>query len=169
MRIDNPIVNAFIQATRDAVSTMAMLELEVDSCSTHADKIEQTLDFSTVVGLSGGEDGVLVLTLTSKLAKQVVGGMLGMDESEFEGNEDILDGVGELGNMVAGGAKTALQGTPHHFDLSLPTTVYGDKIVLQPKSGTPGMIVHCTIGQEAIRIGIWKKGVLGDEPDVPTG
>jgi chemotaxis protein CheX len=165
MENENPILNAFLTAARDTLSTMAMLEIEVEGYSTHADKIEKTLDYSTVVGLTGEKDGVLVITLTAALAKQVVGAMLGMDESELDENEDILDGVGELGNMVAGGAKTALQDSPHHFDLALPTTIRGDEVVLQPKSGTPGLIIQCNIGSEAMRIGIWKHGVTDNISD----
>lgn len=111
------------------------------------------------MGLAGDSDGVLVISLTSRLAKQIVGSMLGMSEDEFDSDADILDGVGEIGNMVAGGAKTTLAKGGLSFKLSLPTTVAGDKIVLQPKSGTPGAIVDCKIGSELLRVGIWMQGV----------
>ena len=115
MEIENPIVKAFIDSLSDAASTMAMMEVEIEDLDTPIDKIEQTLDYSAVVGLSGESDGVLVITLTKRLAQQIVGSMLGMSEDELDGDDDILDGVGEIGNMVAGGAKTALSDSAHCF------------------------------------------------------
>ena len=127
MEIENTIVRAFIDSLTDALNTMAMLEVEVESMATPADKIEQTLDYSAVVGLAGDSDGVLVITLTALLAQQIVGSMLGMSEDEFDGDADVLDGVGEIGNIVAGNLKALLPGPS---DLSVPIVEAGASVLL---------------------------------------
>ena len=155
---ENTIVKAFLSAVRDAMSTMAMLEVEIEDVG-EATTFDDCLDYSTVVGLSGDEDGVLLITLASPLAKKIVSSMLGVSEDELEGVDEILDGVGEVGNMVAGAAKTSLSGSPHWFNLSLPATVAGDKLELRPRPGTPGVVVDGRIGGHALRMGVWLPGV----------
>lgn len=74
-----------------------------------------------VIGLSGTVQGITVLTLPIETALAMIGRMVGAKFDEVD--ESIIDGVGELVNMIAGNAKAKLEG--HSIDLSLPTVVRG--------------------------------------------
>jgi chemotaxis protein CheX len=79
-------------------------------------------DIIGVIGLSGTAQGIVALRLPDQTAIAMIGRMVG---SEFhEVDSSIIDGVGELVNIVAGSAKGKFQG--HTISVSLPTVVRGD-------------------------------------------
>ena len=129
MTVDHPIVKAFVDAAVQTLTTMAMLELEPGEV-TQVKAFENTLDYTATMGLCGEKEGILVLSLESSLARQIVAAMLGEDESEID--SDLLDGVGELTNMIAGSAKTELGRSSYHFNLSIPAVIEGEKSIVTP-------------------------------------
>ena len=156
MGVENPIEKAFQEAARETLSTMAMLEMEVGE-SVPARSISSTLGLTATMGLCGESEGLLVLSLGAPLACRIVASMLGMEEDEVE--DDLVDGVGEIANMVAGGAKTALADGPHAFDLSLPAMIRGAKSEVTPMAGTPGLTMNCKVGEETLLMGVWMHGM----------
>jgi len=60
--------------------------------------------------------------------------MLGIEFTEIDA--DVRDGVSELVNMVAGGAKTKLQAKGIDFALSIPNTVIGPHHQIAPGAST---------------------------------
>lgn len=80
-------------------------------------------DITGLLEFSGGRKGALLMTMPEEMALKAVGGMLGMELTEID--EDVCDGVGELINIIAGGAKTKLQEKGVDFELSIPNTVIG--------------------------------------------
>ncbi len=152
----DPILQAFVDAAVETLRTMAMLELEPGEV-TSAAAFDDTLDYTTTMGLCGENEGLLVLSLESDLARKIVASMLGEDESEIDG--DLLDGVGELANMIAGSAKTVLGQTDYHFDLSIPAVLNGKDTNVTPQTPTDGLRVACTCEGRSFVLGIWIKGI----------
>lgn len=156
MTVDHPIVKAFLDAAIETLGTMAMLELEIgEVVPVHA--IDNTLDFTATMGLCGEKEGLLVLSVEASLARQIVAAMLGEDESEID--SDLLDGVGELSNMIAGAAKTALGKTGYHFNLSIPAVIEGEKNVVTPQSAAIGVRINMTSSGRDFVIGVWTEGI----------
>lgn len=156
MTVDHPIVKAFVDAAVQTLTTMAMLELEPGEV-TQVEAFENTLDYTATMGLCGEKEGILVLSLESSLARQIVAAMLGEDESEID--SDLLDGVGELTNMIAGSAKTELGRSSYHFNLSIPAVIEGEKSIVTPQSASSGVRVSMTCGGRQFVIGIWTQGL----------
>ncbi len=92
------------------------------------------LDITGILGFSGRRKGSLLVSLSKSIAFRAVGGMLGIEFTEFDA--DVRDGVSELVNIIAGGAKTRLQGKGVHFDLSIPNTVIGQDHQITAGSST---------------------------------
>ena len=125
---DENLIQDFIDITIEVLSTMANLDVkskgvrEINGGTSSLD-VTACMDITGVLGFSGGRRGSLLVTFANKTALKAVGGMLGIECKEV--NADIRDGVGELVNMIAGGAKTKLQSKGIDFELSIPNTVIG--------------------------------------------
>lgn len=125
---DNPIKD-FIDVTGEVLSTMASfdvkaIEVQEINGNGHSKDITACFDITGVLGFSGGRKGSLLVSFPESIALRTVGGMLGIEFTEIDA--DVRDGVSELVNMIAGGAKTKLQGKGIDFELSIPNTVIGE-------------------------------------------
>jgi chemotaxis protein CheX len=80
-----------------------------------------TPDIIGVIGLSGSAQGTVALRLPVKTALKLVGKMVGSDFKSVDSS--IIDGIGELVNIIAGNAKGKFIG--HKISVSLPTVVRG--------------------------------------------
>jgi len=85
--------------------------------------ITTCFDITAVLGFSGGRKGSLLVSFPQNIAFRAVGGMLGIEFNTID--SDVRDGVSELVNIIAGGAKTKLQAKGIDFELSIPNTIIG--------------------------------------------
>jgi len=136
------ITQDFIEVTEKVLSTMAGLEVSHTSSSivdesVNGLNITSCLDITGFVGFSGGAKGSVLITLSKDMALATVGGMLGVEFQEID--SDVGDGIGELINMVAGGAKTKLQERGIDFELSIANTVMGSDYQVTIPPGTNGI------------------------------
>jgi chemotaxis protein CheX len=72
-------------------------------------------DVTGVIGLSGRATGMVVVSFSEQLALCATAALLLAEPVEID--DDVIDAVGELTNMVAGGAKAELP----QWDMSLST------------------------------------------------
>lgn len=75
---------------------------------------------SAVVGISGDMTGTICLSMNESVAFAIVRELIG-DECETI-DQTVVDGIGEVGNIVVGGAKRRL-GELMKLQMSLPTVV----------------------------------------------
>lgn len=79
---------------------------------------------TVMVGLVGGHSGNLALNLSEAGALHLASGLLGSKVTEID--DDCVDAVMEIGNMVAGGIKSALADTRYAMSsISLPSLILG--------------------------------------------
>jgi len=91
-------------------------------------------EVSGVIGLSGKARGTVVLSLSREAALKATAVLL--QEHPLEINADVADAVGELTNIIAGGAKAKLEHL--HMSVSLPTVITGKCHCVEfPKRVTP--------------------------------
>jgi len=92
-------------------------------------------DITALIGLSGTVKGTVALGFPVETALKMVSRLLGMEIKTVD--ETIIDGVGELVNIVAGGAKakfSEFHGPP--INLSIPTIVRGSNYTVNYPSGS---------------------------------
>ncbi|MFC1571989.1 chemotaxis protein CheX [Candidatus Eisenbacteria bacterium] len=124
MQMQQDLVRPFVEGVRSTMSTMAGLE-PVERCVEIAETGRFHGDITALMGLTGKSgEGFVGITLESSLAQLVVSKILGLDPGELE-PIDITDGVGELINMIAGTAKSILNGTQYQFNCALPNVITG--------------------------------------------
>ncbi len=128
------ILNPFIAATVDVLTTMAGIDPRRGSPSVKTEN-GASFDVSGLVGLSGQVKGFVVLSFRESAVLHVVSGFLG--EPVGEVNEHVRDAVGELTNMVAGGAKRALADAGYELKISVPSVVVGANHTITRPSGVP--------------------------------
>lgn len=107
-------------------------------------------DISGTIGLSGKINGTGAISLPGPVALKCINNMVGSEVATSIYDEEVHDGVGELINMIAGNAKTALSPTEFAIDFTLPTIISGRGHELYHKQGTTNlsMIFETSDGDE---------------------
>lgn len=146
---------AFLAAAQESLGTMAMLEVREDQTA-QVDRVRLEKEIAATIGLSGQNEGLVLLAVPPDLARIAVAAMLGQEPGELA-EADLADGVGEIANMVAGVARRSLSDSALAFTLGLPTIVIGEQTVIGPPhaAGGSGTMVHADVSGHRMRIAIW--------------
>jgi chemotaxis protein CheX len=121
-KLDVGIINPFIEATLQCLQEMAGLRPRRAELYLKRDA-RMLGDINGVIGMANGLCGSCVVSLPTSLAERIVAALLGED---CTGNEALVqDGIGEVANMIAGGAKRRFHDADHRFDISTPTVIAG--------------------------------------------
>lgn len=107
----------------------------VDSCLTMCDTTAKCVGMSTVptqepgrvtgmIGVHGDVSGFITVNMAERVAMTAVAGLL---QDHFETlNNQVIDGVGEITNIISGGIKNKLAGTPWAFsNVTVPSVIVG--------------------------------------------
>ena len=128
-QIQSVYLPAFIESTKAIFKTMLGLELSVQATD-KLNAIQPGHDVTGIIGLAGSIEGTIIVSVEKEVAFAAAETFIG--ERPDSVNGDVLDLVGELANMIGGGAKDRLN-IPGVI-LGLPTTVSGNdyKISFKP-------------------------------------
>jgi chemotaxis protein CheX len=126
-------INAFIDSTINALKTMAMITPKREEVKVKKNGESASFDVSGLIGLAGNAVGSVVLSFPESTAVKVVSNFI--EEEVKEVNQDVLDAIGELTNIVAGGAKKVFAEQGYSFKISIPNVVHGkDHKINRPKN-----------------------------------
>lgn len=135
MRVE--YINPFITSLKNTFRTMLGCDAQRGQLNVKNSGHAQH-PISGVIGLSGKAVGTVVVSFSREVALRAASTMLMTEATEV--NEDVLDAVGELTNMVAGGAKAQLE--EFQLMVSLPNVVTGqDHEIHFPSNVTP-LCIH---------------------------
>jgi chemotaxis protein CheX len=131
--VDVQLVNPFLVATLECMTVMAGLQPERRRLFLKTTSLMHG-DIAGIIGLSqagsqGGITGSVVVSFPNSLARRIVSRLMG-EEAETLPKDLLMDGIGEVANMVGGGAKRLLAGTSYRFDISTPTVLVGHAVNL---------------------------------------
>lgn len=116
-------VNPFLASLMNVLKTMASLELKPQKPRLKKDEIARG-DVSGLIGMVGPQTrGSMSITFDESLAIEIMENMLGERPNGI--NEEVTDMVGEITNMVTGGAKRILAESGFDFDMATPVVVAG--------------------------------------------
>lgn len=149
MKVD--YINPVISSLEDAFGTM--LGAKIERTGLNLMENNQALQpVSGIIGVSGKAVGTIVLSLSTSVAINAAKTML-MDDSLSEVDDDVMDAVGELTNMVTGGAKAQL--AQFNLSMSLPNVLCGDNCRLHfPQNAHPIAVpFKCQWGPLALQVG----------------
>jgi chemotaxis protein CheX len=144
-------VNPFLTSTISVFDTM--LNCKLDRGTPYLKNGTQPQhEVSGVIGLSGKAQGTVVLGLSREAALSAAEALL--QERPKEINSDVTDAVGELVNIIAGGAKAKLEHL--RMSVSLPTVITGKRHCVEfPTKVTPICIPFTSAwGDVTVEVGL---------------
>ena len=116
-------VNPFLISTINVIKTMARTDAKPGKPFVKNDKSSKG-DVTGIVGLTGLEaKGSMAVTFTESAILHIYSQML--DEKADKISDEIVDCVGEITNMICGGAKAILSGKGYKFDMAIPSMIAG--------------------------------------------
>jgi len=115
----------FQAAITEIFSTMAMINVNLVQTYLSDGKFHFG-NITAIMALAGNEKGIVLVSLHESFARSLVSNMMGVTPDMLE-EEELHDGIGELINMIAGGAKARLGDTEEHFLLSAPSVITGTR------------------------------------------
>ena len=132
-------INPFLSSMLNVMSTMAQMELIPEKPRLKKNEVALG-DVSGLIGMvSPQASGSLSITFEGGLALATMKKMVG--EAPDEVNEEIIDLVGEITNMVTGGAKRMLSEKGIEFDMATPMVVSGANHSIHHKAKGPIVII----------------------------
>jgi chemotaxis protein CheX len=110
-----------------------------------------SVEISAVLRLTCAAEAFLILSFPERTAAALATRMLAGVPAKID-EQLIQDCVGEIGNVVAGQAKTLLAGTPYDFAFSLPNVLVG--VNTPPAPGLDCLVVDFDgdLGEFALRL-----------------
>lgn len=141
--IDTNFVNPFLAATLHVLKVQASIEAKPGKV--YLKKADETVkgDVSGVIGIvSDAFNGSVVISFPEKTFLNVMGGMLGEEYTEL--SQDILDGAGEITNMIFGQAKIVLNERGYGVQIALPQVISGKGHSLSAISKGPTVVIPFT-------------------------
>lgn len=144
-------INPFVSATQNVFQTMLGTTLTRGPISlkhSHA----PTYEVSGLIGLGGTLQGMVVVSIGRSTALQAAEILLGARPEEL--NDDVLDAVGELTNMIAGGAKSQM--AAFQLSIGLPTVICGRSHTVKFPSGSPQLVIpfDSDLGPVCVEVGL---------------
>jgi len=112
----------------------------------HDDSLVSGSDISILVGLADGLRGSVVIGLSNQVALSIASSMMGGAQIE-KLDQLVKSALGELGNMVVGGAIVGIN-AQKVINLSPPTLVVGENMFLVISRVTANELVFHLNGQE---------------------
>jgi chemotaxis protein CheX len=142
------VIDAMKVSVQQAFETMAFMKVECDGL-TPKTKGAPRGALSGSIGLTGRataadiplRGNIALVFPNMDLAKVVFRSMMMMEPGSEVNVDEIKDAVGELANMVAGGAKSQLQDNGFDIGLGLPTVVVGENHYLEVPADTVSFVV----------------------------
>ncbi len=132
-------INPFIAAFKNVLLTMAQLDLAAGAPKKKANEVAQG-DVTGLLGMTGPQTkGSFSITFDEALALEIMSRMLGERPSKIDA--EVIDMVGEITNMVAGGAKNALGEKGYDFGMASPVVVSGKDHTVTHRVDGPKLIL----------------------------
>ncbi len=143
--MDARLINPFVSAMVNALETMLEVSPVRGTPYLKNENLTQG-DISAVIGFAGAKvRGSVAISFPTPVALRIYSLMMG--EKVYRLTDEVQDVVGELANIVAGGAKSELANDGLTFNISIPTVVVGKGHSLGTKRDVPVMVIPFDIGK----------------------
>ncbi|WP_022851923.1 chemotaxis protein CheX [Limisalsivibrio acetivorans] len=142
-------INPFIISTSEVFKTMVGVEPKKEDVYLKEEN-EFSYDVSGVIGLAGDATGYVIISMPEPLALQIYNGFAGEEKKSVDG--DVTDAIGEILNMIAGGAKQVFSRLGVRFKISLPNVVIGKEHKIAQKKDTQSLCVKFTVEESSFVI-----------------
>ena len=154
-------INPVIRSMLDVLSTMAHIEPKVGTPKRKdSNDIVQGKNITGIMSMVGKRGNAsIALTFSEAAILHIAKKMMPSEITTIDGT--VIDLVGELANMVLGGAKSDLEKEGYFFQLSLPTIIFGSDYLIAHKTNAPIIMLPFTMpeGEFVVEAGYEEKEV----------
>lgn len=149
--MDPAYITPFVGSISNVFETMLQLPVNVGS-PTLKSSPTPGYDVSGIIGMTGDVEGTVVLSFPTSTAERAVTLFTGMELAAD--HEDFADAIGELVNMVSGGAKA--QFTGKDVGISTPTVIVGSEHNVYGRKAMTTIEIPCTcdIGEFNVEVSL---------------
>lgn len=141
--IDTNFINPFLAATLHVLKVQASIEATPGKVYLKKEGENLLGDVSGVIGIvTDNFTGNVIISFPEKTFLTVMSGMLGEEFTEL--SKDIVDGAGEISNMIFGQAKIVLNEKGYGIKTALPSVISGKGHSLSAMSKGPIIVVPFT-------------------------
>ena len=150
--MDASYITPFVKSIQNVFSTMLQLPVTVADPAIKQGNAPSH-DVSGIIGMSGDVKGSVVLSFKLDAAESIVALFCG---ERLEATEsDFADAIGELVNMVSGGAKALFPDT-NRVSISCPSVIVGESHGVCLPSDIPCVMIPCSTdcGEFVIEVAI---------------
>lgn len=138
--LDTAFVNPFLEATLHVLDIQAQIKAKPGKLCLKKNENEFQSDISGIIGIvSDTFNGSVVIGFPASTFLKVMSSMLGDTFTEI--NKDILDGAGEITNMIFGQAKITLNEKGYGIKTALPSVVHGKNHMLTAQTKGPIVVI----------------------------
>jgi chemotaxis protein CheX len=130
-------INPFIEASQTVFKMLLNTEAKLGKVYLKTSPFSVS-DLIIMIGLVGKIRGQVCLELTFETAKKIASTMMG-GMAVVEMDEICTSAIGELGNMIMGNTCTIFSSNKIHIDITPPSILIGDKILISNKTETIGI------------------------------
>ena len=152
-------INPVLRSMLDVLSTMAHIEPTVGAPKRKdKNEIVHGKNITGVMSMIGKRGNAsIALTFSEAAILHIANEMLHGEFNAIDGM--VIDLVGELANMVLGGAKSDLEKEGYFFQLSLPTIIFGSDYLIAHKTNAPIIMLPFTMpeGEFVVEAGYEEK------------
>lgn len=136
--LNTTVTNAMIAAVENCLQ---MCDLKVRVAGVTKIPVQlPSAPVTGIVGMNGKCTGFISISMPERVATLAVSGLL-MEEHKTI-NAQVIDGVGEITNVIAGGLKTKLSNTPWMVgNITIPSVILGDHYNISYSKG----IEYCSV------------------------
>lgn len=132
--MDADIVNAFIAATAEILSTVGGITADVQKPFLKKESTAQGA-ITSVVEMQGDTQGTISVSFSANCILSMVSNMFGEEMTEM--NDDIKDAVGEITNMISGQASQLYEKTGAGIKTALSQVLMEDGHSIPHSPNTP--------------------------------
>ena len=138
--LDTDFINPFLTATLKVLEVQAQVKAQPGKIFMKEAKDHFKGDVSGIIGIvSESFNGSVVISFPESTFLKVMSSMLGEEYTEI--SKDIVDGTGEIINMIFGQAKIVLNEKGYGIKTALPSVVSGKDHSLNTVSKGPTVVV----------------------------
>ncbi len=138
--LNTDFINPFLDATLRVLDVQANVKAKAGKIVVKKKWDEFTGDVSGIIGVvSDSFNGSVVISFPEQTFLKIVSSMLGEEYHEI--NKDILDGAGEITNMIFGQAKVNLNEKGYGIKIALPSVVHGKNHSLSSQTQGPIVVI----------------------------
>ncbi len=148
-------INPFVKSVYNAMKIM--LKTAPERGTAHLkDHNKAQGDVSGIVGFAARNIyGTLAISFPKATATKAFKLMVGDKANDI--SDDVRDFVGELANIIIGGAKQEFVKLGLPFEISIPTVVVGSAHTISHKGGTPVLVVPFKLDGSEFRLEVSMK------------